>query len=176
MRTPHIHDEVSSWRAVRLPGVDGPNTVTCATEVGAITVALAAAVVSTLANRGVPGGSGCVVIACPERAPLLGPVLLECGIGGITSWNTHDAQDFSLRRVSLHNDILVDLRAPENLDDAIDHAITAGPDVMTAAAVSLAGLSDALREKLILRIDTPILAEFARALILQTIPGDVLPT
>ncbi|KZF02480.1 hypothetical protein A2J03_28615 [Rhodococcus sp. EPR-157] len=176
MRTPHIHDEVSSWRAVRLPGVDGPNTVTCATEVGAITVALAAAVVSTLANRGVPGGSGCVVIACPERAPLLGPVLLACGIGSITSWNTRDTQDFSLRRVSSHNHILVDLRVPEDLDDEIEDAITAGPDVMSAATVSLAGLSDALRRQMIAQIDTPVLAACARAMVLQTTPGDVLPT
>ncbi|WP_338887303.1 hypothetical protein [Rhodococcus sovatensis] len=176
MSTSHIRDEVSSRSAILLPDVDGPNNVTCTTEVGAITVALAAAVMSTLANRGVPGGSGCVVIACPERAPLLGPVLLECGIGSITSWNTRDAQDFSLRRVSSHNDILVDLRVPEHLDDEIEWAITAGPDVMSAAAASLAGLSVALRKEMFSRIDTPALAACARALVLQTAPGDVLPT
>lgn len=73
MSTSHIRDEVSSRSAIRLPDVDGPNNVTCTTEVGAITVALGAAVMSTLANRGVPGGQWMRGHCVPRTRTVAGP-------------------------------------------------------------------------------------------------------
>ncbi|MCZ4076822.1 hypothetical protein O1W68_02605 [Rhodococcus sp. H36-A4] len=159
--------------AHRIDERGGPTVVT---EIDLTTAALAASVVSILGHRGISTGHGRVIIACSERAPLLGPVLVECGVGSITSWNLHDAQDFSLRRLISHNDVLVDLSDAENrIGDEMDCTITIDSDPVPAASLALPGLFDALSRRAPTRVDASVLAACARALALLAPRGKLLP-
>ena len=59
-------------------------------------IALAAAVLTTLARADHTPSSSRVVIAGAEHLPQLCPLLMACGIGDIASWNDGDAVGFSL--------------------------------------------------------------------------------
>ncbi|QCB50048.1 hypothetical protein E5720_06800 [Rhodococcus sp. PAMC28707] len=151
----------------------GPTVVT---EIDLATAAMAASVVSTLGQRGISPSRGRVIIACPERAPLLGPALIECGVGSVTSWSNHDAQDFSLRRLISHNDVLVDLSDAENrIGDEMERTITIDSDPVPAASLALPGLFDALSRRAPTRVDASVLVACARALAVLSPRGKLLP-
>lgn len=140
----------------------GPTVVT---EIDLATATMAASVVSTLGRRGISPSRGQVILACPERAPLLGPVLIECGVGSVTSWSNHDAQDFSLRRLLTHNDVLVDLSdSASRVGGKIEGSITLGSNPVAAVSLALTGLLDALNRRTLPRVDAQVLAACARAL------------
>ncbi|ORI15444.1 hypothetical protein [Rhodococcus sp. 1168] len=145
--------------------VDGRGGPAVVTEIDLATATMAASVLSTLSHRGISPSRGRVILACPERAPLLGPVLIECGVGSVTSWSIHDAQDFSLRRLLTHNDVLVDLSDSESrVGGEIEGSITLGSDPVAAVSLALTGLLDALDRRTLPRVDVPVLAACARAL------------
>ncbi|WP_186628781.1 hypothetical protein [Rhodococcus sp. BP22] len=153
-----VIENLTSLRVTRLPLAD-------CTETDIATATMAASVVSTLGHRGISPSRGRVILACPERAPLLGPVLIECGVGSVTSWSNHDAQDFSLRRLLTHNDVLVDLSdSASRLGGEIEGSITLGSNPVAAVSLALTGLLDALNRRTLPRVDARVLAACARAL------------
>lgn len=147
----------------------GPIVVT---ETDLTTIALAASVLSALAHQGVAGHGGRVVISHPERAPLLGPVLIQCGVSSVTSWSRHDAQDFSLRRVIANNDVLVDLSSDFVGGEA---ERTVGIGSIADASLALPGLFESLSRHAALRFDVPTIASCAQALVLLTPTEKLLP-
>jgi len=150
----------------------GPVVVT---EIDLTTIALAASVMSALARQGVIGRRGRVVIAHPERAPSLGPLLAECGVGSITSWNQHDAQDFSLQRLIAHNDLLVDLSSLALVDGESERTVGIGSDPVVDASLALPGLLESLSRHAKHRFGVPIMASSVQALVLLTPAGRLLP-
>jgi len=150
----------------------GPVVVT---EIDLTTIALAASVMTALARQGVIGRRGRVVIAHPERAPSLGPLLAECGVGSITSWNQHDAQDFSLQRLISHNDLLVDLSSLALADGESERTVGIGSDPVVDASLALPGLLESLSRHAKHRFGVPIMASSVQALVLLTPAGRLLP-
>lgn len=156
--------------------VDERGGPTVVTEIDLATAAMAASVVSTLGHRGISTSRARVILACPERAPLLGPVLIECGVGSVTSWSNHDAQDFSLRRLLPHNDVLVDLSdSASRVGGDIEGSIILESNPVAAVSLALTGLLDALCRRTLPRVDAPVLAACARALSMLAPPGRLVP-
>ena len=81
-------------------------------EIDAVTATLAAAVMTMLRSCAVQPQRARVAMAGPESTPLLGPILIACGIGELTTWRYGDAQDYPLSRLKEHNDVVILPNAP----------------------------------------------------------------
>jgi hypothetical protein len=144
-------------------------------EIDVVTAALAAAVMTMLRSRGVERAQARLVMAGAEAAPLLGPLLIACGIGELTSWHHRDAEDYPLTRLMEHNDILIDPSATVPVVLAPDRTLTIPRDPFEYGALVLPGLLGALCELDVAALHVEHLAAAAHAVALLTPSGQLLP-
>ena len=144
-------------------------------EIDIVTATLAAAVITVLGSRGVPQERARVVMTGTESAPLLGPVLIACGIGDLTTWHNRDAAAFPLDRLMAHNDILIDPNAAAPGQVAPDGSLTIPHDPFEFGALVLPGLLGALCGHGVATLDVEHLAAAANAVARLTPAGQVLP-
>jgi hypothetical protein len=166
------HRECESVRrAVRDRG--GPVVLT---ELDVLTVAVAAAAITTLRHRGVPPRAGRVVVTGGSWAPLLAPVLIASGVGDVSSWHERDAEVFPLGRLMEHNDVLIDLAgcAPEGA--APGRTIAVPADGFAYGALVLPGLLSALCGHGARALTVEVLVACVRALALITPADRMLPS
>lgn len=183
-RISHLPASVATVFVVGLGPSDSTNVQRCVAarggplvvfELDLVTVALAAAATGTLRRNGIPPRHGRIVVAEPERAPRLGPILLAASGASTTSWYERDAAAYPLRRVMSCNDILIDLAgtAPRNV--APGRIVTLPSTPFAYGALALPGLLSAVsrRGQAIPTLD--VLASCTRALTLLTSTNQVLP-
>jgi len=144
-------------------------------ETDVVTAALAAAVMTMLGSRGVPRQRARVVITGAESAPLLGPILIACGIGELTNWHHRDASDYPLYRLMQHNDILIDPNAAEPMPVAPERTMTIPHDPFDFGGLVVPGLLGALCGHGVAVLDIEHLVAAAHAVALLTPTGQVLP-
>lgn len=145
------------------------------TELDAVTAALAATTISLLRRQGAAPRSGRVVVNGPENAPLLGPILMNSGIGQITNWHGGDAQAFPLRRLMEQNDVLIDLAGTASEADAPGRTVRYPADPFTLGQLVVPGLLSALCGHQAREVTIEVIAAAARALALTTPAGQALP-
>ena len=92
---------------LRVASLEGPLVIS---EPDVVTAALGAAAISTLRCRGVAPRRGRIVVSrlrglAAARARCCSPA----GAGTLTTWDERDAQEYPLRAVMAHNDLLIDL-------------------------------------------------------------------
>ncbi len=143
-------------------------------EIDAVTAALAAAVMTMLRSRGVKRQRARVVMAGAESAPLLGPILIACGIGELTTWHDRDAPDYPLTRLMQHNDVLIAPRAVASRV-APDRTLTIPHDPFDVGALVLPGLLGALCGLDVAALDVEHLVAAAHVVALLTPAGQLLP-
>lgn len=80
-----------------------------ATEQDTTAIALAAAVLTTLARAETTPQASQVVIAGADQLPLLTPLLIAAGIGDLVSWNQADAIGYPLATAAWRASAVVDL-------------------------------------------------------------------
>lgn len=144
-------------------------------ELDTVTAALAAATISLLRGQGAAPRSGRVVVNGPEIAPLLGPILMNSGIGQITNWHGGDAHAFPLRRLMEKNDVLIDLAGTASESDAPGRIVRYPADPFTLGQLVVPGLLSALCGHEAREVTIEVLAAAARALALTTPTGQALP-
>jgi len=144
-------------------------------EIDVVTAAQAAAVMAMLRSRGVQRQRARVAMAGAESAPLLGPILIACGIGELTSWHPRDAQDYPLNRLMEHNDIVICPKAAAPMLVAWDRTLTIPHDPFDFGALVLPGLLGALCGHGVTALDVLHLAAAAHAVALVTPTLRVLP-
>ena len=144
-------------------------------EIDVVTAAQAAAVMAMLRSRGVQRQRARVAMAGAESAPLLGPILIACGIGELTSWHPRDAQHYPLNRLMEHNDIVICPKAAAPMLVAWDRAVTIPHDPFDFGALVLPGLLGALCGHGVTALDVLHLAAAAHAVALVTPTLRVLP-
>ena len=144
-------------------------------EIDIVTAALAAAAITALGSRGVPRERARVVMTGAESAPLLGPILIACGIGDLTNWHNRDAAAYPLNRLMEHNDILIDPNAAAPMQVAPDGTLTIPHDPFEFGALVLPGLLGALCGHGVAALDIEHLAAAANAVARLTPAGQVLP-
>ncbi|WP_433605537.1 hypothetical protein [Prescottella agglutinans] len=145
------------------------------TELDAVTAALAAATISVLRRGGAAPRSGRVVVNSPGRSPLLGPILMKCGIGEVVNWNSGDAHAFPLRRLMERHDVLVDLTGTADDTDAPGRTVHFPVDPFRLGRLVVPGLISAVCGHDTSEVTAEVLAAAARAVALTTPPGQVLP-
>lgn len=145
------------------------------TEIDAVTAALAAAVITMLRSRGVQRQRARVVMTGTESAPLLGPILIACGIGELTYWHHHDSAEYPLNRLMEHNDILIDPNAGAAVPVAWDRTLTIPPDPFEYGALVVPGLLAALCGLGVAALDIEHLVAAAHVVALLTPAGQLLP-
>jgi hypothetical protein len=143
-------------------------------EIDAVTAALAAAVMRMLRSRGVKRQRARVVMAGAESAPLLGPILIACGIGDLTTWHDRDAPDYALSRLMQHNHVLIAPRAVASRV-APERTLTIPHDPFDVGALVVPGLLGALCGLDVAALDVEHLAAAALAVAHLTPTGQVLP-
>ncbi|MGW0176246.1 hypothetical protein ACWDUM_20670 [Rhodococcus sp. NPDC003322] len=156
--------------------VDARGGPVIVTELDVLTAALAATTISLLRRGGAAPRSGRVVINGPERAPLLGPVLLKSGIGEVINWSRVDAHAFPLRRLMQRHDVLIDLAGTATDTDAPGRTVAWPTDRFALGRLVVPGLMSALCGHDTTKVTAEILAACARALALTTPPGQTLPS
>ena len=114
-------------------------------------------------------------MAGAESAPLLGPILIACGIGELTTWRRDDAEDYPLTRLMEHNDILIDPNAAAPMPLAPHRTVTIPHDPFDFGALVLPGLLGALCGHGVAALDIEHLAAAAAAVALLTPSDQVLP-
>jgi hypothetical protein len=144
-------------------------------EIDVVTSALAAAVMTTLRSRGVSRERARVVVAGAAWAPLLGPILIACGIGELTKWDQCDAHEYPLARLMEHNDILIDPSATAPIPIAPDRIVTLPHDPFDFGALVLPGLLAGLCGLDVAALGIEHLAAAADAVARLTPSGQVLP-
>ena len=144
-------------------------------EIDVVTAALAAAVITALGSRGVPRERARVVMTSTESAPLLGSILIACGIGDLTDWHNRDAAPYPLSRLMEHNDILIDPNAAAFVPRAWDRTVSIPHDPFGFGALVLPGLLGSLCGHGVTTLDIEHLAAAANALARLTPAGQVLP-
>lgn len=144
-------------------------------EIDMVTAALAAGVITVLGSRGVPRERARVVMTGAESAPLLGPILIACGIGDLTTWHHRDAVAYPLNRLMEHNDILIDPNAAAPVQVAPDGTLTIPNDPFEFGALVLPGLLGALCGHGVAALDIEHPAAAANAVARLTPAGQVLP-
>jgi hypothetical protein len=136
---------------------------------------LAATVITVLRSRGVPRQRARVVITGTESVPLLGPILIACGIGELTNWHRDDALDYPLGRLMQHNDILVDPNAAVSGPDAWNRTLTIPADPFEFGGLVVPGLLAALCGRGVAALDVEHLVAAAHVVSLLTPAGQLLP-
>ncbi|MGO9551649.1 hypothetical protein [Mycobacterium sp.] len=144
-------------------------------EIDVVTAAQAGAVMAMLRSRGVQHQRARVAMAGAESAPLLGPILIACGIGELTSWHPRDAQHYPLNRLMEHNDIVICPKAAAPMLVAWDRPVTIPHDPFDFGALVLPGLLGALCGHGVGELDVLHLAAAAHAVALVTPSLHVLP-
>ena len=110
-----------------------------------------------------------------ESAPLLGPILIACGIGDLTNWHQRDAPAYPLNRLMQHNDILIAPNSAIPPSLAPERTLTIPHDPFDVGALVLPGLLGALCGRGVAALDVEHLAAAADAVALITPTGRVLP-
>ena len=110
-----------------------------------------------------------------ESTPLLGLILIACGIGELTNWRLGDAEAYPLRRLKEHNDIVILPNAAAPMPVALDRTLTIPHDPFKLGGLVLPGLLDALCGHRVAALDVEHLAAAAQAVALITPSGQVLP-
>jgi hypothetical protein len=128
-----------------------------------------------LRSRGVKRERARVVMTGAESAPLLGPILIACGIGDLTHWHDRDAPDYPLTRLMQHNDVLIAPRAVASMRVAPDRTLTIPHDPFGVGGLVLPGLLGALCGHGVAVLDIEHLAAAAQAVAHLTPTGQVLP-
>ncbi|WP_136246401.1 hypothetical protein [Mycobacterium intracellulare] len=144
-------------------------------EADVLTAALGAAAISTLRCRGVTLRRGQIVVSNPKVLPRLGPLLLTAGVETLTTWNERDAQDYSLRALMAHHDILIDLAGTAPDTAAAERTLTLPREPFDYGALVLPGLLSALCAHNAASLTIDVLAACARALARLTPPDHILP-
>ena len=144
-------------------------------EIDGVTAALAATVMTLLRSRGVRRQRARVVMTGAEWAPLLGPILIACGVGELTNWHHRDSADHPLSRLMEHNDILMDPNSAAPLSVASDRTLTIPYDPLEFGALVLPGLLGALCGHGAAALDIEHLVAAAHAVALLTPAGQLLP-
>jgi hypothetical protein len=144
-------------------------------EIDVVTAALAAAVMTMLRSRGVKRERARVVVTGAESAPLLGPILIACGIGDLTYWHDCDAPAYPLDRLMQHNDILIAPNSATPLSLAADRTLTIPHDPFGVGGLVLPGLLGALCGHGVAVLGIEHLAAAAQAVAHLTPTGQVLP-
>lgn len=145
----------------------------------AMTAAAAtAALLTTLRRRGLSPGRSRVVIAGAATMPVLRPLLLAAGFGGVISWDRRDAVTFPLRWITRNAEAVVDLLGctRELAKTASDHPelVIIIPD-RSWALLALPGLLRAVTTAQDPRIDIAGYHACALALVAATPPDRLLP-
>jgi hypothetical protein len=156
----------------RVADAGGPLVIA---EIDAVTAALAAAVMTMLRSRGVQRPRARVVMAGAESAPLLGPILIACGIGELTYWRRDDAQSYPLARLMQHNDILVDPNAAAFVPRAWDRTVSIPRDPFEFGGLVVPGLLAALCGLGVAALNIEHLVAAAPVVALLTPAGQLLP-
>lgn len=140
-------------------------------------IALAAALLTTLARAGRTPETSRVVIAGANTMPLLNPVLLTAGIRDITTWNPADALAFPLRRIAADADAVINLVGGGGRFAWPRHAAPAVivPDPARDPTLALPGLLHALTRHPHARLTPDVQHACAVALSTATPPGEQLP-
>ncbi|MBP2452418.1 hypothetical protein [Mycolicibacterium lutetiense] len=150
----------------------GPPVIT---ELDATTVAVAAAACAVLRDRGVTSRRGEIVVTGPENAPRLGPLLAALGIAAMTTWRRYDAEDYPLRRLMAHNDVLIDLAGIGDERAAPGRTLRMPADPYDFGALVVPGLLAGLCGQGRSPVTIELFTACARALTLLTPTNQVLP-
>lgn len=146
------------------------------TDQDAISIALAAAVLTTLARAVRTSSSSQVVILGAGHLPELRSLLMVCGVGDIIGWNQVDAPEFPLHRIARSAHAVVDLLG--GTQEAVDGRVrrpVIGPDDPSCRLVAIPGLLTAIVHALEPVLDTTLYRACAVALAASTPPGKLLP-
>jgi hypothetical protein len=166
-------DPCAGSRVRRAVAADnGPVVVT---EIDAVTAALGAAALTLLHRHGAAVRRGRIVIT-GNPPPKLGPLLARLNAGTITSWQTYDAEDFPLRQVMAHHDVLIDLAGVAPDDLAPEKVITAPESAYECGSLVLPGLLHGLCAHPHPSVDIGVLAACARGVALVTPTDRLLPS
>ena len=111
----------------------------------------------------------------PKVLPRLGPLLLTAGVGTLTTWNQRDAEDYPLRRVMAHNDVLIDLTGTAPDTAAPGRTLRLPGNPFDYGALVLPGLLSALCAHDASSLTIDVLAACARALARRTPPVRFCP-
>jgi hypothetical protein len=144
-------------------------------EPDVVAAALGAAATRTLRCRGVAPRRGRIVVTNSKVLPRLRRLLLSAGGGMLTTWNERDAEDYPLRAVVVHHDILIDLAgtAPETV--APGRTLRLPREPFDYGALVLPGLLCALCGRNCASLTIDVLAACARALARLSPPDQILP-
>ena len=157
---------------LRVASLKGPLVIS---ELDVVTAAVGAAAISTLRCRGVAPRRGRIVVTDSEVMPRLGRLLLASGAGMLTTWDERDAQEYPLRAVMGHNDLLIDLAGTVPDTAAPGRTLTLPRELFDYGALVLPGLLSGLCRRNGLSLTIDVLAACARALALITPPDRILP-
>lgn len=148
-------------------------------------IALAAAVLTTLARAGRAPRASQVVIAGADTMPILCPLVMLSGVGTVTTWNPADALTFPLRRIAADADVVIDLlggtvgRTVGRIGIgafAPDLELTViAPDSGRDPSLALPGLLRALTAAPGARLDVEVHHACALALVMATPPDQLVP-
>lgn len=141
-------------------------------------IALTAALLTTLSRASRVPRASKVVIAGADTLPILGPLLMVCGVGDITTWNPADALAFPLRRVAAGAHVVVDLLdGTADLESLAAHATPTvlAPESGRDPLLALPGLLRALTHIPGARLDVEVHHACALALVMATPPDERLP-
>lgn len=156
----------------KVASLDGPVVVS---EADVVTAALGAAAISTLRGRGIALRRSQIVVINPEVAPRLRPLLLTAGAGTLTIWNQRAAEDYPLRAVMAHADLLIDLAGSAPDTAAPGRTLRLPRERFDYGALVLPGLLAALCGRNGVRLTIDVLVACARALAAITPPGQIVP-
>ncbi|PXW98878.1 hypothetical protein C8E89_14328 [Mycolicibacterium moriokaense] len=131
--------------------------------------------VTMLRSRAVTRARARVVMADTESLPLLGPILIGCGIGELTTWHHRDAHDYPLARLMAHNDVLVDPNAAVSVPHAGDRTVRIPDEPFEFGALVVPGLLAGLCGRGVATLEVEHLLAAAHVLALLTPPGRLLP-
>jgi malate dehydrogenase (oxaloacetate-decarboxylating) len=146
------------------------------TDQDTTSIAMASAVLTTLARSVRTPSSGQVVILGAEHLPKLRSLLMACGVGDIISWNQVDAPDFPLHSIARSAHAVVDLLggSHEAADGRVRRPVIA-PDDPSCRLLVLPGLLAAIAHAAEPVLDITLYRACAVALATSTPSGKLLP-
>lgn len=143
--------------------------------VDVVTAAYAAAVLTTLRSLDVPRQRARVAVSDAEPTPHLGPILIACGIGQLTTWHHHNAPAYPRRQLRAHHDVVISPNPAAPMLAAGDCTLRMRKPSDLAGLV-LPGLLSALCGHGIGALQIAHLAAAADGVALITPAGQTLPT
>ncbi|WP_301121315.1 hypothetical protein [Mycolicibacterium fortuitum] len=143
-------------------------------EADVVAVASAAAVLSVLGAQALAPPDARVVVG-GDTPRFLGPLLIACGIGELTTWRPRDAHAYPLARLMTHNDVLITAHSHTPVPPGPARTVAVPADPFEFGALVVPGLLSALCGHGVTTVDTGHLAAAARAVAALAPEGQMLP-